>query len=1005
MAKLPSVSDLGPTPDVSGDRPIASYDVSPYARGAQALAQSGAALAKGVAQVGEGIGDYEIGKDRYEYAVAQSGFLTDHINIESGLQHDQDYPTLQQRYKDQATDKQGTWAETISNPAMRDRFIAATGQTIAQGEAKTKDQAYRLEGNTQVAYVQNQGNNLIEKTVQDPTNDPLVDQSAQAYGGMVDGLQGRGFVTPEQALTMKQNHAQRFAIAHGIARSQVDPVGMLNELRTAPGSPEQIDNRIIQVESNGDPLARSKTSSASGLGQFTNQTWLSLIKQVHPELAADHSDAELLALRADRGLSREMVTANRVQNTAYLKGQGIDATAGNIYLAHFLGPKDAATVLRVDPNTPVADILDPKVIAANQSILAGKTAGTVAQWADGKMGGVGPGGGHLYDILRPDQRGLLEQHADNAAHAQAANTISTFHNSVQDDVYEANRTGAVSSPKNPEQFIAAYGAAAGPQAYKNYQADIQAGADRTKFAGMSPADIGAAIQRYTPQPGPGYAEAAKRQDDLIQSAQAILKERQTDPAGFAINRMPVVQGAWANLSKVLADPTSPADAKQAAARDFATKTIMEQQRVGIPDEARQLLPKSYISQLTTSIGNAAASDDPTARVGLISRIQNEAAVWGDNWPLVMRQLAPNTAPIVRAIAAGADPSAMVRLLNLPKGENPAKILKEQDETKAAAVNTAVNEAMAPFLKTLVGRQRDRDYPGYADLAGKLAALDVRDGKSPSDAAANAFGALVGNRYDFKDTYRIPKSAGVPADDVQAGAQAARAIIGSGQPADLAPDLQKNFQRNSQYVAQGANKFQTDLTPADESAFQQWVQKNNVPFDPKATGPQDYDMRGFWKGLQNGDARAQSAVDKNDGKMHYPDYWKTPYHQTFSNESQWANGNAPGWNDKDQLVGKNGAVVYDDRAANKTPFGIKPAIADIPGLPDNRGDSLKKFGRDGVFVTAPDNSGLNLSYGGKFVRRSDGSPLLLSWKQLGGLAKTQAAKTAADLVSTSTAMMP
>jgi hypothetical protein len=48
-------------------------------------------------------------------------------------------------------------------------------------------------------------------------------------------------------------------------------------------------------------------------------------------------------------------------------------------------------------------------------------------------------------------------------------------------------------------------------------------------------------------------------------------------------------------------------------------------------------------------------------------------------------------------------------------------------------------------------------------------------------------------------------------------------------------------------------------------------------------------------------------------MHYPDFWKTPMHETFSNESQWAPVTAPAWNAQDQLVSQGGRVVFDDRA--------------------------------------------------------------------------------------------
>lgn len=123
-------------------------------------------------------------------------------------------------------------------------------------------------------------------------------------------------------------------------------------------------------------------------------------------------------------------------------------------------------------------------------------------------------------------------------------------------------------------------------------------------------------------------------------------------------------------------------------------------------------------------------------------------------------------------------------------------------------------------------------------------------------------------------------------------------------------LQQFYQRNQAFALPGP--YQTTLNPLQELLFRLWVQQNTVPFDP-AGQVQDYDMRGFWKALMAGDSRARSAVDPNDQRMHYPDYWKTPYHETFSAESQWAAPGAPSWNDKDQLVGKDGTVLFDGRA--------------------------------------------------------------------------------------------
>lgn len=92
-----------------------------------------------------------------------------------------------------------------------------------------------------------------------------------------------------------------------------------------------------------------------------------------------------------------------------------------------------------------------------------------------------------------------------------------------------------------------------------------------------------------------------------------------------------------------------------------------------------------------------------------------------------------------------------------------------------------------------------------------------------------------------------------------------------------------FARNQPYVQPGEHNYNTQLRPSEEAAFRDWVQKNNVPFASTAKTT-DYDMRGFWKALQAGDPTARSAIDPNDKQLHYPDRWKTPYHETFSHES-------------------------------------------------------------------------------------------------------------------------
>ena len=80
------------------------------------------------------------------------------------------------------------------------------------------------------------------------------------------------------------------------------------------------------------------------------------------------------------------------------------------------------------------------------------------------------------------------------------------------------------------------------------------------------------------------------------------------------------------------------------------------------------------------------------------------------------------------------------------------------------------------------------------------------------------------------------------------------------------------------AAPGAAPTPTQLQNPQEQAFRQWIAENKMPFDANAQG-QNYDMRGFWQGLQQGNPHALGAMGDNP-PFSFPGQWALPGHPNF-----------------------------------------------------------------------------------------------------------------------------
>lgn len=151
-----------------------------------------------------------------------------------------------------------------------------------------------------------------------------------------------------------------------------------------------------QTESSLDPSIRARTSSASGLYQFIESTWLSTVRQHGAkygigDLANSIEDdfgaarvrdpmtrRQILDLRFDPKIASAMAAEFTKSNHAQLEGAlgaGINST--DLYLAHFLGANGASRFLQNYRNDPqkIGASLFPEAANANRGVFYDPSSG------------------------------------------------------------------------------------------------------------------------------------------------------------------------------------------------------------------------------------------------------------------------------------------------------------------------------------------------------------------------------------------------------------------------------------------------------------------------------------------------------------------------------------------------------------------------------------------------------------------------------------------------------
>lgn len=179
--------------------------------------------------------------------------------------------------------------------------------------------------------------------------------------------------------------------ATGVDASRSRVTGAIKQASNTTGASFEYLLATAKMESDFNPSAGASTSSARGLYQFIDQTWLATVKEAGGELGYGHlagaitktSSGEyvvsdpatrrtIMKLRDDPAVASAMAGALTQSNSFQLTGMiGRRPTDAELYMAHFMGVGGAAKLINSAEDSPQANAarLFPNAAAANRSIF------------------------------------------------------------------------------------------------------------------------------------------------------------------------------------------------------------------------------------------------------------------------------------------------------------------------------------------------------------------------------------------------------------------------------------------------------------------------------------------------------------------------------------------------------------------------------------------------------------------------------------------------------------
>lgn len=277
--------------------------------------------------------------------------------------------------------------------------------------------------------------------------------------------------------------------------------------------------------------------------------------------------------------------------------------------------------------------------------------------------------------------------------------------------------------------------------------------------------------------GAGSADTYKLRRHAADILQQRIAARQTqmeaDPAAYAAQN-PALRDVMQAASAQGATPDQRAAAVHAL--------MSEQERLGVPVDKRRPIA---VGQISADVQTLTHTDPSKADMGLA--LGQKAAAYGDAWPEVFGSYVKAGLPAgfqALAIMDRPDQAAgraeFQRALSLQAEKGGLAALRESVGKEAAkTVDQGLDDRLADFKASVIhARDGVRMFDTFRDSVKALAYYKSMQGNG--NALEDAYQDVLGKRYDFDGTMRVPK--GQLSDVKQATRQVMRTMVPGDLPA-------------------------------------------------------------------------------------------------------------------------------------------------------------------------------------------------------------------------------